>query len=85
MARDRPAGVRRNTLEGPGSATLDLRWSKEFSRDGGWSATIAVDAFNALNRVNYTRVAGALSSPFFGLPVAAAPARRIQLGLRLRF
>jgi hypothetical protein len=30
IANDRPPGVRRNSLQGPGAATLDLRWSKEF-------------------------------------------------------
>jgi hypothetical protein len=44
-----------------------------------------VDAFNVLNRVNYTAFVGNLSSPFFGKAVAAQPPRRLQLGLRFRF
>jgi hypothetical protein len=82
---DRPPGIRRNTLEEPGAASLDIRWSREFSHDSGWSAIFALDAFNVLNRVNYSQVVGNLSSPLFGSPVAARPARRIQLGLRLKF
>ena len=31
----RPAGVARNTLQGPGSAMLDLRWSHEFRIGSG--------------------------------------------------
>ena len=91
LASDRPAGVRRNSLQGPGSATVDLRWSKEFllkdkGKEGkGPAVTIGVDAFNVLNRTNYTGFVGNLSSPFFGLPVAARPARRIQLTLGFSF
>jgi hypothetical protein len=90
LANDRPAGVRRNSLQGPGYADLDLRWSRNFyftpaKRDKGPTATIGVDAFNVLNRVNYTAFVGNLSSPFFGKAVAAQPPRRLQMGLRFRF
>jgi Carboxypeptidase regulatory-like domain/TonB dependent receptor len=90
IANDRPPGVRRNTLQGPGAATLDARWSKEFSlkqskKEEGPAVTIGVAAFNVLNRTNYVAFVGNLSSPFFGLPVASRPARRIQLMLGFRF
>ncbi len=91
IASDRPAGVRRNSLQGPGSATLNVRWSKEFrlkeseKEDEGPAFTIGVDAFNVLNRTNYVGFVGNLSSPFFGLPVASRPARRIQLTLGFSF
>ena len=89
-ATDRPSGVPRNSLEGPGSANLDLRWSKEFPRrrsrkEQGPSVTLSLDAFNVLNRVNDSAMIGNLSSPFFGRVVAALPARRIQVSLRLKF
>ena len=96
FANDRPLGVRRNSLEGPGWVTLDLRWSKDFffhphkkdqgkGREKGRSATIAVDAFNVLNRVNFGTFVGDLSSPFFGRPVSAGPARRMQASLSFKF
>ncbi|MGH9848082.1 MAG: TonB-dependent receptor, partial [Blastocatellia bacterium] len=91
VANDRPAGVRRNSLEGPGVATLDLRWAKEFrlrqtpKKDEGPKVTLGVDAFNVFNRTNYTGFVGNLSSPFFGLPVAARPARRMQLTVGFEF
>ncbi|HEY3380211.1 MAG TPA: carboxypeptidase regulatory-like domain-containing protein [Vicinamibacterales bacterium] len=90
-ANARPAGVPRNSLEGPGSARLDLRWSREIElrkgkkRDEGAKLTLGVDAFNVLNRVNYNGYVGNLSSPFFGQPVSAQPARRLQLSARLEF
>jgi hypothetical protein len=86
----RPAGVARNTLQGPGSAVLDLRWSHEFAIGSGkgedaaaWS--VGVDAFNIVNRVNYSGFIGTQSSPFFGRAIAAKPPRRIQLSAGFHF
>ena len=90
LALDRPDGVRRNTLEGPGYVGLDLRWSKDFVRDASKKEkspkfTTAIDAFNVTNRVNYSGYIGNLSSPFFGRAIASRPARRLQLSLRFAF
>jgi outer membrane receptor protein involved in Fe transport len=89
LASDRPPGIPRNSLEGTGAATLDMRWSREWplhpGRKEGLGLETGVDAFNLLNRVNYTSFVGNLSSSFFGLPVSAAPARRMQLSLTVRF
>src|SRR5262245_1953748 len=94
IANDRPLGVRRNSLQGPGAATLDLRWSKEFylraakggkKADEGPAVKVSLSAFNALNRVNYIGYVGNQSSPFFGAPVAARPARRVQLNINFSF
>ncbi len=89
-ASDRPAGVRRNSLQGPGAATLDVRWAKELHlnrtrKDEGPTVTFGIDAFNVFNRTNYAGFVGNLSSPFFGLPVAARPARRMQLTFGFQF
>src|SRR5262249_33868873 len=90
MANDRPAGVPRNSLQGPGYAGLDVRWSRDFylnrvKRDKGPTATLGLDAFNVLNHVNYSAYVGVQSSPFFGMPVAALPVRRLQASFRFRF
>lgn len=86
----RPAGVARNTLQGPGSALLDIRWSHAFAMGSGKSGdapgwSIGVDAFNVVNRVNYSGFVGTLSSPFFGRAIAAQPPRRIQLSAGFHF
>jgi hypothetical protein len=86
----RPAGVARNSLQGPGYADLDLRLSRDFylsreKKEKGLMATIAFDGFNALNHTNYTGYIGNLSSPFFGRPVSALPSRRLQLTTRFKF
>jgi hypothetical protein len=83
----RPVGVSRNSLQGPGSARLDLRWSHEFplkkSKEDSPKLTIGIDAFNVLNRVNYNGYVGNMQSPFFGRPTSAQAQRRLQLSLRV--
>ncbi len=90
FALDRPAGVGRNTLPGPGYAQLDLRWGREFAltkgkKDDGPKLAVKVDAFNVFNRVNYAGFVGNQRSPFFGQAVAARPARRMQFSLSFNF
>ncbi len=90
MAIARPPGVRRNSLQGPGYADLDLRWSRDFflaraKKEKGPTVTLGLDAFNVLNHVNYMSYVGVLSSPFFGKPISALPPRRLQLSFRFRF
>src|SRR5437899_790449 len=74
--RARPNGVARNTLEGAGFASVDLRVSRELKigRVGGSDGramTLGFDAFNLLNRVNYGAYVGTLESPLFRQPVTA--------------
>ena len=89
IANARPLGVPRNSLEGPGYADLDLRWSRDIRLTGtakdGSAVTIGVDAFNVLNQVNDSRYIGTITSPFFGRAVAALAPRRMQMSLRFRF
>ena len=87
-ANARPPGVPRNSLQGPGFAELDVRWSHLIPlthKKEGPQLTVGVDAFNLTNRVNYVTYVGDLSSPFFGQPVAAKPPRRLQLSGRFEF
>jgi outer membrane receptor protein involved in Fe transport len=90
-ANARPGGVPRNSLEGPGYADVDLRWSRELALHGGGatasgpSVVLGVDGFNVFNRVNYSRYIGTLTSPFFGQAIAAQSARRTQLSVRVKF
>lgn len=90
FANDRPAGVPRNSRQGPGFIGLDARWSKDFylsplRKDKGPMFTLGLDAFNFLNHVNYAGYVGVLTSPFFGAPVSALPVRRLQASVRFRF
>ncbi len=87
--RARPAGVPRNSLEGDGYVQLDLRASRDVKvGPGGQNArtmTLALDAFNVLNRVNYVTYVGTLGSPLFGTPVSARSARQLQFSARVKF
>ena len=88
MAIERPEGVGRNALEQPGRAELDLRLAREFPLRPGEDAPVIelrLDSFNALNRVNVEQVVGNLSSPFFGQPVGADSARRMQFSVEFQF
>ncbi len=46
---------------------------------------IYVSGQNLLNRVNFTAYSFAMTSPFYGKPVAAAQPRRLQIGARVAF
>ena len=86
----RPSGVPRNSLVGPGSARLDVRWSHQFpigggEEDEGAKLVVGLDAFNVLNRVNYNSYIGNMSSPFFGRAISAQAPRRLQLSLSFEF
>jgi hypothetical protein len=86
--RARPPGIERNSLEGAGSAQLDLRFSREVKMGGSKDArsvTLSLDAFNVLNRVNYGNFVGTLGSPLFGQPVSARAPRQLQLSARVKF
>jgi hypothetical protein len=86
--RARSVGIGRNTLEGGGLATLDLRASRDVKFGVGKDArtiTLGLDAFNLLNRVNYGSYVGTVGSPFFRLPISARSPRQLQLSGRLKF
>lgn len=90
FANERPAGIARNSAQGPGYADLDLRWSHDFrlaptKKEKSPVATIAVDSFNVINRTNYGNFVGNLRSPFFGQAVSTQPARRLQFTARYKF
>jgi len=92
---DRPGSLGRNTLEGPGFASFDLRVAREIRFNERVSAEISGDFFNLLNRVNVTDLntvygATTLSAPpnpvlGFKTPRDASNPFQFQYGLKLRF
>ena len=84
---DRPAGVQRNSLQGPGRVELDVRLSRSFQLGDSPRRKLQfqADAFNVFNRVNLGRPIGNLRSPLYGQSVSARSARRLQLGVRFSF
>jgi hypothetical protein len=86
--RARPIGIARNTLEGAGFASLDLRVSREVKLGGGSeppALTLGFDAFNVTNRINYGSFVGTASSPLFGQPITARAPRQLQFSARFKY
>jgi hypothetical protein len=85
----RPPGVPRNSLETSSYSSLDLRASRGVkvggTRQAARSITLAVDAFNVFNRVNYGAYVGTVGSPLFGQPVSALAPRQLQFSARVKF
>jgi hypothetical protein len=53
--------------------------------NAGGNLEFFAQAENVLNRVNFTNYAGTMTSRLFGQPTAALQARRVQVGMQLRF
>jgi len=89
IINDRPAGVGRNTMPGPGTINFDLNLSHDFplSKKKGETRilSLSLNSFNVLNHPNYLSYIGTASSPLFGRPVAAQPPRRMQLDVQFKF
>jgi len=83
----------RNAGTNPPTTTLDLNLSRAFTfgkkvgaTEGRYKLMLNARASNLLNHTNVIGgLNGVLASPFFGRANAAAPARRIEFGLRLSF
>ena len=80
---DRPEP--RNSRRGEGANNLDLRLSKIVKLPKGTRVTAFWEMFNAFNTANFINFEGRLESSSFGLPIAALPMRRQQVGVRFDF
>jgi len=98
VANDRPAGVVRNSGDGPAFAQLDLRFTLVFraprppsqdpeslKREQVDNLELTVDLFNALDHVNASNYVGVITSPLFGRANSARMPRTAQVSLRYRF
>jgi hypothetical protein len=92
---DRPGVLGRNTLEGPGFASFDMRVAREFRFNERVSLEFSADFFNLFNRINITDLntvygATTLDAPpnpvlGFNTPRDASNPFQFQYGLKLRF
>ncbi len=88
IANDRPAGVNRNSGEGPGQFSVDVHLGRKFTIQRGerkFNAEIGVDSFNVLNKTNFANYVGVITSPLFGQANSAFPGRQMQFTLQLHF
>jgi Carboxypeptidase regulatory-like domain/TonB dependent receptor/TonB-dependent Receptor Plug Domain len=84
--------VRRNSIEGPGQATVDLNFNKTMTLTGTRKLQVRVEAFNLANRVNFGVPSNTIFNPDGSynanagrITTTQTPGRQIQLGLRFTF
>lgn len=92
---DRPGLLPRNSFQGPGFASVDLRVGREFRFHERITAEFTVDAFNLFNRVNVRDLNLAYGgfnlavppnpSLGFGTPRDVFGARQVQFGVKVKF
>jgi outer membrane receptor protein involved in Fe transport len=75
----------RNAYRGPGLATTDLSFFKDFQVTAGSKLQFRAEAFNVFNRVNLQRPNGNMAQATFGKSTQAFAAREIQLALKFIF
>ncbi|WP_419805378.1 TonB-dependent receptor domain-containing protein [Terriglobus sp.] len=90
LGNARPVGIARNTLQGGGTASVDLLWDHDFhlnhaKAENAKLLNIGVSAFNVLNHANFTNYIGSVRSPLFGSATRALPGRQMQFGIRYQF
>jgi hypothetical protein len=56
-----------------------------FGRRRGVRMTMTAEAQNLLNKVNFDRISGVLTSPFFGQPIRSRDGREVSLSMRFNF
>ncbi len=80
-----PPGYTKNSLRGPNTMTLAARLSKEISLGAKVRVTALAEAYNLLNRLNYTSFGTNVAAANFQQPTAAKPTREFQFGLRFDY
>jgi hypothetical protein len=75
----------RNSIRGPGFQSLDLGLHKTFGVSRGVKVQVRVEAFNALNTVNFGGPNTSQNSSNFGRILSAGDPRIMQFALRLWF
>jgi hypothetical protein len=90
---DRPGTLGRNTLIGPGIASVDARVARPIKFSERLNSEFSVDFFNLFNRVNIRNINTFYGSadlnnppaPGFGTPSEVLNPRQIQFALKLKF
>jgi hypothetical protein len=77
--------ARRNALEGPGYANLNVALVKLVRFGGTGQLQLRAEAFNILDRANFDLPDAFYGSPTFGRILSAQSPRRVQFGVRALF
>jgi hypothetical protein len=81
----RPGTANPGLIRGPGNWTVNASLGKTFTLTNAVRLEVRIDAFNALNHVNYNNPNTNITSPDFGKLLTSAGPRTAQLGARLFF
>jgi hypothetical protein len=90
---DRPGTLGRNTLMGPGFASVDVRVARPIKLTERLTSEFSIDFFNLFNRVNIRNLNTFYGSPSlnappvagFGTPRDVFNPMQIQFGFKLKF
>jgi hypothetical protein len=74
-----------NSVWGPGAATVDLSFFKDFDLSAERRVQVRLEAFNVFNRANFTNPNGQFGGSSFGVISSAGLARNIQLAAKFIF
>ena len=77
--------ARRNTVLGPGYASLDLAIARTWPLGGTRNLEFRWEIFNALNRANLDLPSRIFGTPNFGRIFSAKTPREMQLGVKYAF
>ncbi len=75
----------RNSVTGPGAATVDLAVAKTWGFQGSKQLEFRWETFNLLNRTNFDLPSRTFGTPNFGRIFSARNAREMQFGLKFMF
>jgi hypothetical protein len=75
----------RNTIIGPGTASLNLGVTRNINLAQSRSLSLQIMANNVLNTVQFATIDSAVNSPTFGQVLSTRPMRRVQILTRFRF
>jgi len=75
----------RDAVNGPRQVNFDVALSRTFRFTERWRLEARGEAFNIINRANYSNPTTALNSSNFGRILAAGDPRIMQVGMKLKF
>jgi hypothetical protein len=75
----------RDSLTGPGYASLDASLSRRLTIAAARALELRLEVFNALNRRNFSLPDSFVDRATFGQPLSAFPPRQFQLAARFTF
>jgi hypothetical protein len=80
-----PGGPQVIMIRGGGGGDTPMGGFSGGADDKRWRVELYLAATNIANHTNLTGYSGVMTSPFFGQPTSAGPARKLEVGARFGF